>query len=293
MSFNQPGILPGVPMQSRYLEFGQRPGADLAGALQLLASMELGDEFVVGLGAGLVQGLGGEIEGLTAFPNLTGPGCEVPSTQSDLWVWLRGDERGDLVLMARGLEAELGDAFSLEHMVDGFRHDTGRDLTGYEDGTENPKGDDAISAAFATGRGEGLDGSSFVAVQQWVHDLGRFGLFDQQDRDNIIGRRLKDNVELEDAPETAHVKRTAQESFDPEAFVLRRSMPWADSSGEGLMFVAFGSSHDAFGAQMRRMVGLDDGIVDGLFRFSRPVTGSYYWCPPVTDGHLDLSRLEL
>ena len=59
------------------------------------------------------------------------------------------------------------------------------------------------------------------------------------------------------------------------------------------MFVAFGSSHDAFGAQMRRMVGLDDGIVDGLFRFSRPVTGSYYWCPPVTDGHLDLSRLEL
>ena len=70
-------------------------------------------------------------------------------------------------------------------------------------------------------------------------------------------------------------------------------MTWADSSGEGLMFVAFGSSHDAFAAQMRRMVGQDDGIVDGLFRFSRPVTGSYYWCPPVIDGHLDLSRLDL
>jgi hypothetical protein len=30
----------------------------------------------------------------------------------------------------------------------------------------------------------------------------------------------------------------------------------------GLMFVAFGKSHDAFEAQMRRMAGLDDGILD-------------------------------
>jgi hypothetical protein len=27
------------------------------------------------------------------------------------------------------------------------------------------------------------------------------------------------------------------------------------------------------------------GVVDGLFTFSRPVTGGYYWCPP-----LDLYR---
>jgi putative iron-dependent peroxidase len=33
--------------------------------------------------------------------------------------------------------------------------------------------------------------------------------------------------------------------------------------------------------------------VDGLFTFSRPVTGGYYWCPPVARGRLDLRRLEL
>jgi putative iron-dependent peroxidase len=31
------------------------------------------------------------------------------------------------------------------------------------------------------------------------------------------------------------------------------------------------------------MMGLDDGI-DSLFRFTRPVTGAYYWCPPVAAG---------
>ena len=43
-----------------------------------------------------------------------------------------------------------------------------------EDGTENPKGEDAVAAAIVDGRGAGLDGSSYVAVQQWVHDLDRF-----------------------------------------------------------------------------------------------------------------------
>jgi putative iron-dependent peroxidase len=113
----------------------------------------------------------------------------------------------------------------------------------------------------------------------------------EDDQNHCIGRRLSDNEELEDAPEFAHVKRTAQESFEPEAFVLRRSMPWLASTQAGLMFVAFGRSFEAFEAQMRRMAGQDDGIVDGVFKLSRPVTGAYFWCPPMRAGQLDLRRL--
>ena len=72
---------------------------------------------------------------------------------------------------------------------------------------------------------------------------------------------------------------------------MRRSMPFAESTGEGLMFVAFGKSFDAFDVQLRRMAGLEDGVTDGLFQFSRPVSGGYYWCPPLDAGHLDLSAL--
>ena len=82
------------------------------------------------------------------------------------------------------------------------------------------------------------------------------------------------------------MKRTEQESFEPEAFVVRRSLPWTDGPENGLMFVAFGRTLDAFEMQLRRMVGLDDGIVDGLFRFTRPITGGYYWCPPVDGSQL-------
>ena len=39
------------------------------------------------------------------------------------------------------------------------------------------------------------------------------------------------------------------------------------------------------------MMGLDDGITDALFTFSRPVRGGYYWCPPITGDRLDLRFL--
>jgi deferrochelatase/peroxidase EfeB len=41
------------------------------------------------------------------------------------------------------------------------------------------------------------------------------------------------------------------------------------------------------------MAGLDDGLVDGLFRFTRPRTGGHYFCPPVREGRLDLSAFGL
>src|SRR5436305_1112317 len=77
------------------------------------------------------------------------------------------------------------------------------------------------------------------------------------DREPSTGRRLAGNEEIEDSPVAAHVKRTAQESSEPTAFILRRSMPGMMSMQAGLMFVAFGQSLYAFEAQMRRMAGED------------------------------------
>lgn len=36
------------------------------------------------------------------------------------------------------------------------------------------------------------------------------------------------------------------------------------------------------------VVGAEDGIVDAPFRFTRPVSGSFFWCPPMKNGRLDL-----
>jgi putative iron-dependent peroxidase len=293
MTAAQPGILAPIPRQARYLTFALKQGAQPREAVKALAGKADGRACVVGLGALLLFAMRKEIDGLRAFPHHRGEGFEVPSTPAALWCWLRGEDRGEIVLRAREIEHLLAPAFEVTGAIDAFKHGRGFDLTGYEDGTENPKGKKAVDAAIVGDKQAGFGGASFVAVQQWVHDLDRFASMPQKQQDNSIGRRRKDNKELGGAPASAHVKRTAQESFTPEAFLLRRSMPWADTTRAGLVFVAFGRSLDAFEAQLKRMAGAEDGIVDALFTFTRPVTGAYYWCPPLRKGRLDLRAVGL
>jgi putative iron-dependent peroxidase len=291
-SHPQAGILLPVSPVARHLELVLRPEATRAAAATALES--LGDAHlrvdgtasIVGIGPGLASLLGVSVPGLRPFPQLAGDGAGVPSTQKSLWLWLRGDDRGELVQRTRAIATALASAFSLESVVDAFVYDTGRDLTGYEDGTENPKADAATDAAIVSDDALAPAGSSFVAVQVWQHDLARFFAMSKQEQDNIIGRERESNEEMEEAPAFSHVRRTAQESFDPPAFVVRRSMPWTEGQRSGLVFVAFGDTLDSYENQLRRMMGLDDGIVDGMFRFSTPLSGSYYWCPPVIGGRV-------
>jgi putative iron-dependent peroxidase len=292
----QAGILQPPPAAGRSLMFTLAQPAQARAALAALAPLADGDAVVVGLGLPTVQALGKTVPGLRAFPALTvaGSGLPVPSTQAALWVWLRGGsaDRGKFVYATRRIAQALAPAFALEQAVDTFDFD-GRDLTGFVDGTANPEGSEALTAALVHGAGPGQDGASFAAVQQWVHDFDAYERLAPAARDDAIGRRLSDNEEFASAPASAHVKRTAQEEFAPPAFVLRRSMPWAQGAQAGLLFLAFGHSLDPFEAQMRRMAGLDDGIVDALFGFSKPVTGAYFWCPPMRAGQLDLSAVGL
>jgi putative iron-dependent peroxidase len=289
----QPAILAAVPAVARYITFRLLPEADPRSALLRLADVCDGLHAVAGIGTSTVARLGKKLEGLRDLPTFGGALEPIPQRPEALWLWLRGDERGEVFQRGRKLSQALESAFAINDITDAFRHAGGRDLTGYEDGTENPHDDAASAAALVAEGGPGRVGSSFVAVQNWQHDLARFETFSGLEQDAIIGRRRADNVELEDAPDSAHVKRTAQESFEPEAFMLRRSMPWTEGLASGLMFVAFGHSFDAFEAQIRRMLGLEDGIVDALFRFSRPLSTSYFWCPPMDAGHLDLRALGL
>lgn len=293
MSHYQPGIMLPVPKQARYLTFSIQEQDMLRTCLAELVQLCDGKNIVVGLGQSALSALEVQIPGMRVFPAMANQGIEIPSTSAALWCWLRGNDRGELYYRTKQLEDVLAPGFYLDNIVDAFEYRDSRDLSGYEDGTENPRGDDAVAAALVSGQGAGLDGSSFVAVQQWLHDLDYFRSLAETEQDDIIGRHIADNEEFEEAPESAHVKRAAQESFEPPAFILRRSMPWVENADAGLMFVAFGKSFNAYEVILNRMVGMEDRIADAMFSFSRPVTGAYYWCPPMKTDRLDLSKLEI
>ena len=67
----------------------------------------------------------------------------MPSTPAALWCWLRGTDRSELVHKAREIQRIVSSAFRLERVIDAFQYGPSLDLTGYEDGTENPEGEKA------------------------------------------------------------------------------------------------------------------------------------------------------
>ena len=72
------------------------------------------------IGLGLVQGFNSSIEGLRPFPALSGPGCEIPSTQADIWCWVCGTDRGHITHVGRLVAKALQPAFRCDRLIDGF-----------------------------------------------------------------------------------------------------------------------------------------------------------------------------
>lgn len=294
MTQYQSGILAPIPAHAEYLYFDLRPDIShqrLRTCLRQLARICDGERVVLGIGLPLCEFFACAIPGLKVFTISSDAEKSTSNANAALWCWLRGDDRGQLFELQHQLLQASSPCFSLTAQIPAFCYRGDRDLTGYEDGTENPTDEDALRTAFLQHTEANFDGSSFVVTQQWQH---RFKVFDAMSRtmqDHTIGRRRDDNEELDDAPASAHVKRTAQEDFEPEAFVLRRSMPWSANGEAGLMFAAFATSFAAFEAQYRRMVGQEDGIVDALFTISQPLNTHYFWCPPSKSGQLKLGAL--
>ena len=284
----QPGILAPLPAAGKFLTLSRVPGVEARTLLDQVAAIGIDDARVVGIGEPLRVAVGGRVDGLHAFQPVVGKTGTFPSTQGDLWVFQGGGDPGEVLLKARQFMSRFSGLATLDEEVSSHLFDGGRDLTGYEDGTENPQDSRAVEVALVPDGEPGMADGSFVAAQRWVHNLAAMERLAPAARDAVIGRRRESNEEIPDAPLSAHVKRTAQESFSPPAFMLRRSMPYGDLREHGLYFVAYGASLDPFERVLAAMAGLADGTPDALLGMSRPVTGGYYFCPPVHAGRLDL-----
>jgi len=202
-----------------------------------------------------------------------------PGTQADLLFWIHGDRHDLNFQHACRINEALKQIATLELELHGFIYLDSRDLTGFIDGTENPRGSEArVSATIPDGMPGA--GGSFVLTQRWVHDLAAFSKLDVREQENVIGRTKADSVELEDAPPTAHVRRAEISIDDVPLEIYRRSTPYGTTREMGLYFLAFSRDQMVFATQLDRMFGLsEDGLMDRLTEFSTPVSGSYFFAP--------------
>ena len=151
--------------------------------------------------------------GLRQFRAVKANGRVAPATGGDLFLHITSG-RHDLNLdLAMGLVRRLQPLATVAEEIHGFRYRDSRDLTGFIDGTENPKGKARAVAALIGEEDRPFAGGSYVAIQRYVHDLERWRRLDDREQEQIIGRTKRGSVELSKTkkPETAHISRVVIE----------------------------------------------------------------------------------
>jgi putative iron-dependent peroxidase len=224
---------------------------------------------------------------LHPFREIRGDKHHAVSTPGDLLFHIRA-KRMDLCFeLATQLMARLGDAVAPVDEVQAFRYFDDRDLIGFVDGTENPRGQAAIDAVLIGDEDPAFAGGSYVNVQKYLHDLSGWNAISTEAQEHIIGRKKFSDIELDDSvkPTSAHNALTTITENGKEVKILRDNMPFGrPTKGEfGTYFIGYTRSPHTIEQMLENMfIGRPPGNYDRLLDFSRAVTGNLFFVPSAT-----------
>ncbi|MFG2561452.1 Dyp-type peroxidase [Streptomyces sp. NPDC048496] len=223
---------------------------------------------------------------LHPFRELHGARHHAPATPGDLLFHIRGEQMDVCYEWAARLLDRLGGAVTVVDETQGFRYFDHRDLLGFVDGTENPIGADARTAALVGSAADpAFAGGSYVIVQKYLHDLASWNTLSTEEQERVIGRTKLDDVELPDAvkPHNSHVALNTLTAPDGTAReILRANMPFGSfEQGEfGTYFIGYAADPDVTEQMLRNMfLGNPPGTYDRILDFSTAVTGTLFHAP--------------
>src|ERR1700678_3812116 len=265
--------------------------ADLAGLGRAVEfrDLEAGLSCVMGIGSDAWDRLFGDPRPaeLHPFREFRAGSRHAVATPGDLRFHIRA-KRMDLCFeIAAQIMAKLGDAVTAVDEVHGFRYLADRDLLGFVDGTENPRGQAVIDAALIGAEDPAFAGGSYVITQKYLHDLAGWNALPTETQERIIGRTKLADIELDDAvkPTSAHNALTTISENGQEFQIVRDNMPFGKvGDGEyGTYFIGYCRTPRVTERMIEHMIiGNEPDNYDLILDFSRAVTGTLFFVPSAT-----------
>ena len=214
-----------------------------------------------------VEGFNRDIVGIEGFT--------MPATQHDAVLWLAGSAYDVIFDISREAINELKGLAKVADETSSWPYKNFHDLTGFIDGTENPSLVEAPEVVLIPEGDPGAAGS-ILLLQKWTHDSEKWEEVPVAEQELVIGRRKADSEELEDKPAYAHAARTDQDEFGK---IFRRNMPYGTVTDHGTMFVGFSAEQKRLSTMLESMAGITTGVRDALTKYTKPISGAYYFVP--------------
>jgi putative iron-dependent peroxidase len=264
---------------------------DLSGIFRAveMRDLEAGLSCIMGIGSEAWDRLFGSPRPamLHTFGEIRGAKHTAVSTPGDLIFHIRA-KRMDLCFeLETQIMTALGDAVTPADEVQGFRYFDDRDLIGFVDGTENPRGQAAVDAVMIGDDDPDFAGGSYVLVQKYLHDMQAWDALPTEAQEKIIGRKKLSDIELDDSvkPTSAHNALTTMTVDGKEVKILRDNMPFGRPAQKefGTYFIGYCRSPRPIEQMLENMfIGRPPGNYDRLLDFSRATTGSLFFVPSAT-----------
>ncbi|MEV4234624.1 Dyp-type peroxidase [Nocardia sp. NPDC050408] len=224
---------------------------------------------------------------LHVLPEFVGTHHSAPTTPGDLLFHIKSEFQDACFELAMTINDRLAGAVTIVDQTVGFRYFEQRDLLGFVDGTENPEGSTAFSAAFVGDADPEFTGGSYVIVQKYLHTMAQWRALSVEEQERVIGRTKLDDFELSDAdkPANSHVAvNTVTDDEGNERKILRANMPFGSiKDGEfGTYYVAYAATPSVTETMLSRMfIGTEEAAYDRILDFSIAVTGTLFFAPPL------------
>jgi len=224
---------------------------------------------------------------LHPFRELQGSRHHAPATPGDLLLHIRHERMDICFEFATQVMGRLAGAVTVVDEVHGFRFFDNRDLLGFVDGTENPDGALAVSATAIGDEDPEFEGSCYVHVQKYVHDMPSWESLSVTEQEGVIGRTKLDDIELDDdvKPPDSHVALNVIEDDEgTELKIVRHNMPFGEvGKGEfGTYFIGYSRTPRVTERMLQNMfLGDPPGNTDRILDFSTAETGGLFFSPTV------------
>jgi putative iron-dependent peroxidase len=222
--------------------------------------------------------------GLHPFKALDGGTHQAPSTPGDLLFHIRAGRMDLCFELAHRLAFRFRGIATTVDEVHGFRYWDARNMMGFVDGTENPRGIVAEDVVFADPEATHPN-SSYVIVQRYTHDMDGWHGLTVEDQEAAFGRTKLSDMEIPDDEKAANshlTLNTVEDDDGTERQILRDNMPFgriADGT-YGTYFIGYAADVSTTETMLERMfIGDPPGTYDRILDFSTAQTGSLFFVP--------------
>lgn len=219
------------------------------------------------------------------WPDFSNNLAELPVVAADLFIQIRADRFDVIHIATQQIYHLLQQHVDLYEQLHAFRYLDGRNLMGFHDTPDNPKGKQRrLCALISNEPKNAMSAGSYVYMLRHQYDLARWQQLTMPEQEAVMGRNKLDGQLLPSAQRQvlSHADRTALENDRGRKQILWQNMPVADIRSQGLISIGFSSNATDIPQWLVARLGDTAENADLLLDYCQIEAGAAFFAPSIS-----------